>query len=220
MNTSTYFPGVTAVRRRAPRREDRPFHTVKPEYADNSLARALAEGWITPDDAQLIRSYVREQKATEGICVSRANKHVYTPIRWRSFIGPFRENSIFDLYDGIEGLKTGKRDNGRPFTKNSIHDFVGTLRRFYLWLIQNSCSIVPEDKLKKIRLPKVDTMTVTAQDILTREEIKAMIAACMNSRDRAMVASLYEGGFRIREPTTLTWSQAKFDEIDHTEGLR
>ena len=44
-------------------------------------------------------------------------------------------------------------------------------------------------------------MTKTAEMMLTEDEVRAMINACMNSRNRALIATLYEGGFRIATRT-------------------
>ncbi|MGB7787850.1 tyrosine-type recombinase/integrase [Methanoregula sp.] len=55
-------------------------------------------------------------------------------------------------------------------------------------------------------------MTKTAEMMLDEDEVRAMINACMSSRDRALIATLYEGGFRIEEIGTLTWSQVKIDD--------
>ena len=55
-------------------------------------------------------------------------------------------------------------------------------------------------------------MTKTAEQMLTEDEIRSMIDFCQNSRDRALIAVLYEGGFRIEEIGQITWGQVKFDE--------
>jgi hypothetical protein len=57
----------TDIPRRVPRREDKPFYKDKPEYAEDSLNRALEVGQITREDYQLIKLYVRELKAEQGI---------------------------------------------------------------------------------------------------------------------------------------------------------
>jgi len=55
-------------------------------------------------------------------------------------------------------------------------------------------------------------MTKVVGDILTEEEVKAMIEACENSRDRALIATIYDGGFRVGEIGTLTWGRVTFDD--------
>lgn len=166
---------------------------------------------MTPDDAGLIHEFIAEMKATKGISQSRANKLTFTLVRWRSFIGPFKANTITDLFQGIERLKAAKY-RGRPYKQNTLRDFISALKRFYVWMGDNEYVSLPRKKLKSIRAPPADTMTKTAEQMLSEDEVRAMIDACQNSRDRALIAVLYEGAFRVEELGQLTWGQVKFDE--------
>ena len=47
--------------------------------------------------------------------------------------------------------------------------------------------------------------------MLTLEEITGMIDACRTSRDRAILMTLYEGGFRIGEIGEMKWEHLKID---------
>lgn len=47
--------------------------------------------------------------------------------------------------------------------------------------------------------------------MLTPEEIEALLRACQPSRDRAVIALLYESGCRIGELGRLTWQRVQFD---------
>ena len=195
----------------APTSRDRAFHCQKPEYADHSIDTAVARNRLTLEDAQLIRAFISELKATKGISTGRANKIIFTLITWRRFLGPFRTNCITDLYQGINNLKE-VRINGRPYKQNTLRDFMNFIKRFYLWLIKHQYSLIMKDDVREIKVPRTDTMTKTAEMMLSEEEVRKMINACMNSRDRALIATLYEGGFRIEEIGTLTWSQLKVDD--------
>ena len=197
--------------RQAPSRHLRSFHNAKSRYADNSITDAVKAGQLNAEDAQLIRDFIAEIKATHGIGVGRANKLIFTLVTWRKFIGPFRANSIADIYRGIETLREA-RHNGVPYKQNTRRDFMLVLKRFSRWLIVNGYSSVPEEKIAKIKAPASDRMTKTAQQMLTEDEVRAMIDACQNSRDRAILATAYEGGFRCEEIGRLTWGQVKFDD--------
>jgi integrase/recombinase XerD len=203
----------TIDRRAAPSRHTRNFHGLKAEYAEHSIDRAVLTGRISHDDAGLVREFITEMKATKGISQSRSNKLTYTLVQWRSrsFVGSFRTNTITDLYQGIERLKYAAI-RGKPYKQNTIRDFIGALKRFYLWLCENAYVSVSKEKIQKIKTPARDTMTKTAEQLLTEDEVKAMIEVCQNSRDRALLAVLYEGAFRIEELGRLTWGQVKFDD--------
>ena len=62
--------------------------------------------------------------------------------------------------------------------------------------------------------------------MLSEEEIKKMIEACENPRDRALVASLYESGTRISELGNIKVKHVKFDHygavlmVDGKTGMR
>jgi len=197
-------------RSKAPTVHDRAFHNIKPEYAENSLRRGVEQGTLTAQDADLIRDFITEIRASKGIGTSRANKITYTLVSLRQFIGPYAENSIYDLYRGIEALRNHRVD-GHPYRQNTMRDFLNFLKRFYLWLIENDLSRVPRDKVKQIKVPRTDKMTKTAEQLLTEDHVLAMIGVCQSSRDRAIVSLLYEGGFRVKEVGELTWEQVLFD---------
>ncbi|MEN6342119.1 MAG: tyrosine-type recombinase/integrase [Methanospirillum sp.] len=213
-------------RRRAPTRRDQQFHRQRAEFLENSFSRALSEGRLTEDDVELIREFLAEVTAENNISVARANKLGFHLIAWRRFIGPFCENSIGDLRGGLQQLKTAPRtrrlfdrempaaeSNAKPYTKNSVYDFVTILKRFYRWMIENDHSTIELQKLNKIRSPGKDRMTKTVEMIPTEDEVRAIVEVCQNPRDRAIFAMLWDGGFRIAELGTLTWGQIKFTEF-------
>jgi integrase len=197
--------------RQAPSIHSRSFHHWPAAYAERSIDKGVKKGTLTADDAALIRSFVAEIKATKGICQGRANKLVFNIVAWRKFIGPFRENTIGDLYVGIDRLNQA-RIKGKPYKTNTKRDQMLVLKRFYRWLIENQYSTVPEKKITAIHAPGTDRMTKVAADLLDETEIRAMIDACQNSRDRAIVATIYDGGFRVETIGRLTWGQLKFDD--------
>ncbi|MGB7787485.1 tyrosine-type recombinase/integrase [Methanoregula sp.] len=195
----------------APSRHVRSFHNTKGAYADHSITHPVEKGRLSAEDARLIRDFIAEIKATHGIGVGRANKLIFTLVTWRKFIGPFRANTIADIYRGIEAMRDA-RNEGVPYKQNTQRDFLLILKRFSKWLIANGHSALREEKIAKIKAPRSDRMTKTAQQMLTEEEVRAMIDACQNSRDRAIIATIYEGGFRVEEIGRLTWGQVKFDD--------
>ena len=219
---------------RAPTRHDRTFHHQRPEYVENSFARHLADGTLTEDDVGLLREWLDEITAQNDLSVARANKIAYHMVTWRRFVGPLRTNTVSDLNTGIRTLKTatgGRRlfaremparireqgDDqaalaGKPYKRNTIHDMVGLLKRFYLWMIENDHSGIEPKKVRAIKVPQKDRMTRTVETIPTPEEVDAIIRACESPRDRALFGMLWDGGFQIVELGTLTWGQVKFNE--------
>ena len=203
-----------------PSRRDVSFHAIKDVYSDTSLNHARQKGIIVPLDATLILEYIGELQASRNISVGRKNKIVFTLVGWRRFVGAFDTLSIADIYDGISKLKTGTSTRGDPFKQNTLRDFVTILKSFTLWMIENGYSSLPDVKIRKLQSPTRDTMTKTAADLLTPEEITTMIDVCTRSIDRAIIMMLYEGGFRIGEIGALKWGDLKFDEYGIVVNVR
>jgi integrase/recombinase XerD len=109
-------------------------------------------------------------------------------------------------------IKRASNARGKPFKQNTIVDYIKILKQFYTWLIEREYSGIPKDRLSKLRAPPRDEMTKTASDLLTYDEVLAMARSCWREMDRALIMTLYEGGFRIGEIGKMTWGNLKFDD--------
>ncbi len=196
----------------APTIRDRAFHILKPNALEKHLDFWIGRQWITPNDRALITRYIDERRVVANIQNARAFKIMSVLVNWRRFIGPFDQNTADTIYQGIAKRKT-TLNRGRPIKQNTLRDYITFLKRFYHWLIANNLSTIPWDKIKVIKPPGADTMSTIVEDLLTEEEVLAMIDACMNSRDRALIGVGYEGAFRAIELATLEWQQVKFDPL-------
>jgi len=70
-----------------------------------------------------------------------------------------------------------------------------TLKRFYKWLYDS------DNYPELVSWIKADMgkSTKKASDMLTEDDIQQLIAACLNSRDKALIALLYDSGMRVGE---------------------
>lgn len=183
-------------------------------YSKNSISKGLEKCILTLDDADLIREFILVVQSTKQISESRAFKLTTALKGWRRFIGPYRDNTYVDVYEAIKTIKSARKENGELFAKNTIADYVRLLKRFYKWMIEEGYSTIDEKKIMKIKSPPYDTMTKTAEMMLTETEVKKIIEVCQNSRDRALISALYEGGFRIGELANLRWGEVKFTKYN------
>lgn len=189
-----------------------PFHSLG-EDAKSILERATREGRITQDDAGLLREYITERRAEKSLSPGRVIKILYNMLLWKKFISkPFRDHTITDVHEGINELLTKKTPDGQTLSQNTLYDTVSIFKPFYFWMIDEGYSSIPEKKLRAIKRPPLNKMTKTADDLLSPDEIEAIIGVCTNSRDRALIHVLYEGGFRIGEVGNLKWGDIKFDD--------
>jgi len=187
------------------------FSSVKKGYANTIIDRYVSTDRITPDDAGLISEFLAERRAAGGISNGRVDKLTFTLVTWRRFIPPYSTLTIGTVYMGIEAIKNAKTPQGRPYKQNTLFDHVSILKQFLLWMIENEYSNLPEKKVKAIKSPRKDTITKTASQLLSPEEVKILVKASRSSRDRAMIMTLYEGGFRPGEVCQLKWRDLKSD---------
>ena len=82
---------------------------------DAALTRGTKSGLLTDRDVGLIREFIAEKKAADQLTYSRTSKILYHLVGWRHFIGSFTENSILDIYDGIEKMKGHRDEAGNPY---------------------------------------------------------------------------------------------------------
>ena len=128
----------------------------------------------------------------------RSLKIVSSLVTIRRFIPPYHDLTIPQLYKGVDQIQNAVSSRGTPFTRNTKIDLIAILKQFCIWLIENEELLLPEKKIKVIKTPK-KLPTKTAADLLTGDEIQALIEKCQTSRDRALLITMYEGGFRVGE---------------------
>lgn len=130
-----------------------------------TFSRALEEGRITEEDADLITRFISDRKVTKDIGIRRVHKIVFGLVAWRRFIGPFLDNTISDIYRGVDTMKRGKNVKGETFFSQTKYDFVSVLKTFYRWLIDENLSNIPEKKILAIRSPvRENTKTADKDD--------------------------------------------------------
>ncbi|MBP2133967.1 integrase/ribosomal protein L40E [Methanomicrobium sp. W14] len=177
---------------------------------NRSLIRAVEDGRITERDKQLINSFISRITVNNDISTGRQLKICRSLILWRNFVSEYENSTYDDIVIGIKEIRSVKSKNGTKYKQNTLRDHINFLKRFYIWLIDSGYSSIPEKEIKKIKIPTRDKMTKTVGDILTPAEVKKMIEACSNNRDRAMISMLYEGAFRAGEIGNLKWGDVEF----------
>lgn len=186
------------------------FCGVKACYLDRSLTRAIQENRITQTDADLILAFIAERRITANISVKRSHKIASSLVTIRRFVPPYSELTQHTLYAGIDKIQSGISARDREFSRNTKIDLIAIIKQFTMWLVDNGEITISEKKIKAIKSPK-KLPVKTASDLLTADEIQALVAACKTSRDRAMIITMYEGGFRVGEIGLMKWSSLKID---------
>lgn len=129
---------------------------------------------------------------SEGLSTRRVLKYLYTLAQIATWVPKeFSETTRED----IEHLVTKiERSNYSEWTK---HDYRVTLKKFFRWLRHCEDGYPPEVKWLRTTMRK--HRTKLPEEILTQEEVQAMITAATSARDKAFIAALYESGCRVGE---------------------
>ncbi|MDK2974916.1 MAG: integrase/recombinase XerD [Methanofollis sp.] len=194
--------------------ENERFHHPPEEYfalADHSINNALAGGRISQADADLIREYADERSS--HLSAGRYFKTVSILVTVRKYFSQdFAETKKADLFRAVREMKHGKKDNGSPYKANTIADHVKFAKRFFAWLAKNGYAEIDRDAIAEIGTPRYDMKTKADGDILTAEEITAIIEQAKTAKYKALIGVLYEGGFRISEVASMEWKDVTFTE--------
>ena len=175
------------------------FHPVRTDLAENAIKAALQDVTITTVDAAQIHEFIAELRSCKTISNGRANKFTFTLIARRRFIGLSADNTIGDLYAAIPELRNAKSSREKPFKQNTISDFIA----IHILPLDDREQVFPAHREQDPQTPDAakDTMTKVAADLLTPDEITAMVKACTRPMSRALIMMLYEGGFRQQNCT-------------------
>jgi site-specific recombinase XerD len=188
-------------------------HQAAPGYWDEQLAKAEAEGRIDGSDATYVRQFVFYKQGGRGISNHRATKLAQTLVSWRQVLDvPWDEATIDDLFAARLRLTAMKNSKGKPYKQNTVSDHIRILKSFYKWMITRGHSRITKEDLAELKAPPTDLETTDPGDLITSDELAALIKACKTHRDRAIIAVTYETGARIGEIARLRWSDIQFDK--------
>ncbi len=158
----------------------------------------------------LVSEYLAERQATKGTLDQsvRARSHeLMAAVK----ILEGHEYSL-ETITTAQALKTFAGIRTAGFSKNYTHRTIQTFKSFLLWYCENGGVHLNEKKIRAVKSPGMDWRTKSSDDILTRDEVEAVVNACRDSRDRAIIAMLYDGSFRPGELIGLTWKDLIRDE--------
>jgi len=131
-----------------------------------------------------------------GMSVSRLLRYAHTLRKLSAVLKKdFKEATRRDIQRIIGKIESS---NYKAWTK---YTFKVMIKRFWKWLKGGDRKYPEEVEWIKARLSKKDEEL--PEELLTEEEIKAMVDAADNLRDRALISVLYESGCRVGEVLSL-----------------
>lgn len=186
-------------------------NAVNPDYVPKvrknwKVTPETGQALLTQEDATLIEKFTHEWRAQRDISDLAFLGMRSTLTGWRRFLPEYSTLTLDTLYAGLNAAKdAGLADSTR---RNQIL----YLKLFLRWLVKKNVIQIDKDDIDGLKLPGKIKKKVSDADILTIDEIKALIDACKTPRDRALIRTLYETGCRINEICTLTWGQVEFNK--------
>lgn len=202
---------------------ERFFHKSESEPYDlKILNKAEAAGNLSPGDRDLIIEYIEMKLAIDQISNMRGQRICITLIVWRRLLGkPYADIRNSDIMGAIRRLSTEKNIRGVLYSQNTKHIYVNILKPFLLWIVKEGYNNqINAEHINPIKSPPLQNITKRSEDMLTPEDLKALIEATRNSRDRALIAMQYELGTRIAELCRLTWQDIYVDNPEYGAWVR
>jgi site-specific recombinase XerD len=145
---------------------------------------------------------------SEGLSPRRVLKYLSTLANIAAgFPTDFTEATRADIEELVGKIE---RSDYAEWTK---HDYRVALKKFFRWLRQTE-EYPPE--VRWLRSTMKNGRTKLPEEILTQQEVQAIIVAARTARDRAFIAVLYESGCRIGEVLSLRMRQVQ----QHPHGFQ
>ena len=187
---------------------ERQFHpAARPDYYQHLIDRARVDKKMTAEDAKILQQFINQMQATRGIRGLRCTKIAQTMISWRQFLkSSWKDATTDNLHTAINALNQSK------YKRNTRNDHVRILKFFFTWLVKKGKNKISRDDLTEIRGAGVDSDITEAKDLITQDELTAIIGACLTHRDKALVATIYESAGRISEIARLKWGDLEYTD--------
>lgn len=188
-----------------------------PRKIDYWLRRLKASKTILPDNKEQVLHFMEDCSLKERLSLSRQVIIVQRIVPVAEWVNkPFEEMQEADFKQlalKIEALKKPDGSEQSPLTKN----FYGTvIKKFFKWLYKGECPKAAKDWFKDRETKE----GLKPEDILSDEEVKRLIDACENPRDKAILSVLAETGARATELATLQIKSVIFDNFGAQISIR
>jgi integrase len=168
------------------------------ERKRDRAAKALEGSKLSEGDRALIKRFVNYKKA-EKVGLERQEKYLrILRIIGERFLRADESYSSLGKEDVVRIVSEIEGTKWKDWTK---YDFRLILKTFLKWL----------GKTEEVAWVKTTKPKRLPDDLLSEQDVQAMIDAALNLRDKALIAMLYEGGFRIGELGTMQMKDLTFD---------
>ena len=172
---------------------------INPERTGKTLST------FSKADAEVVRHFISTCQAQSGIKLARVTGILDGLVAWKKIVKtPLRSMKIEDVNAGVTTIREKYKDN-------TAIQYISTIKAFCEWMIEQEISKLPLGDIRKIKLPKPNKMSFGPGDILAEEEIALLISCATTPRDKAIIATIYDGKFRAVDIALMTWGDIDMD---------
>lgn len=161
----------------------------------------LADSELLPEQRTVLKKFDKESQVNDGLgTITRYNQiRLIVPLA-KMVRKPFEKMTREDIESFLYSLT--------DLSPSSIDLHKTYIKKFFKWLYRSDTfpEIVKWIKKNNHRTAKLP------EELLTREEIKAMVDAVCNPRDKAIISLLYESGCRLGEIVNLKQKHVTLDQ--------
>ena len=177
-------------------------------HYSKSLERELSKlrtGILGEVNSRVILEF-HSQLVAEGMSIARRLKYLVTLRTIATLLGkPFSEVTKEDIIGFVGTIEQ------RDYSDWTKRDYKVLLKRFYKWFRRCEEGYPPE--VKWIKVKDSFPNRLRKKDLLTVEEIEAIVKAASTLRDKALIWLYFESMRRLGEILNLNIGDVEFDEL-------
>ncbi len=164
---------------------------------------------ILPQNKEHLMAFFEDCKVKDRLSIQRilfyANRLCRVAELVQKDFKQLDEADFRKLASQIDGLT---RPDGAPISGETKNIYAVSVKKFYKWLFDGECP----KQVKEFFRANNKTEGMKPEDLLSFEEVKKLIDACTNPRDKAILSVLAETGARATELGTLAVKSVIFDK--------
>lgn len=166
---------------------------------------------MTPAETAILQGFITANKKEASDRTRAKVRHfVYKMV---ATLHSIRPGVTLDTasYDDLAAIPAAIRNqNGEPLTKNSRQSFVTTLKALVAYMEEGREMKIAGKKYEFSRV-KGGAPSRDNKVIITPEDFQKVTACRMSTKERAILALMWDGCLRPGEPLVLKWSDFKID---------
>jgi len=160
---------------------------------------------IREKDAALARKYLDEMIANRGTKPYTAKVLAQYLAMLGRVSPPFTTMTTEALRETVSRAR-------ETLSQNTQRRYFPVVKSFARWLVRNGHNKhLNLKKIAEIKAPGLDRTRLTAAMMLTAEEITKLLEAAKGGRDKAAIATMFEGALRPSELLALEWDDLHHD---------